>query len=102
MAQLPLASSFDGDFIVKLVVVEDTDTMDEVARKTASHSVGRTVRPRRGGVLRVRLAGAAAPLDRDATPLDLGIGALESIEVYYEDEQVPSPRSSGVAPGPAR
>ena len=86
MAQTPFATCFDGDFIVKLVVVDDADTMDEVARKVAAHSAGRTVRPRTRGVLRVRLSGAALPLDRTATPLDLGLEAMESIEVYYEDE----------------
>ena len=86
MAQIPLSSSFEGDFILKLVVVEDTDTMDEVARKTAGHTAGRTVRARSGGVLRVRLTGAAIPFDRDATPRGVGLSAMESIEVYYENE----------------
>jgi toluene monooxygenase system protein B len=86
MAQIPLCSSFEGDFIVKLVVVEDTDTMDEVAAKTAAHTAGRTVRARPRGVLRVRVQGAEEPLDRGATVRTIGLGPMENIEVYHEDE----------------
>jgi toluene monooxygenase system protein B len=99
MAALPLATSFDGDFIIKLVVVDDDDTMDEVARKTASHSAGRTV-PLRTGVLRVRLTGASIPFDRQVTPRQMGLGPMESIEVYYEEEGRMS--TDHVAPGNPR
>jgi toluene monooxygenase system protein B len=86
MAQLPLASSFQGDFILKLVMVDEDDTMDLVAARTAEHSAGRTVRllP---GVLRVRLQGEAAPYDRAATVRAVGLRALQCIEVYREEEQ---------------
>jgi toluene monooxygenase system protein B len=100
MAQLPLATSFDGDFIVKLVVVDDDDTMDEVARKTAGHSAGRTVRARTGGVLRVRLTGASIPFEREVTPRQMGLGPMESIEVYYEEDGRMS--NDHVAPGNPR
>jgi toluene monooxygenase system protein B len=83
MAQVPLTSSFEGDFILKLVVVEEDDTMDEVARKTAEHSAGRTVRAR-PGLLRVRRQGASIPLERDATVREAGLTAMDAIEVYHQ------------------
>jgi toluene monooxygenase system protein B len=84
MAQLPLASSFEGDFIVKLVLVDEDDTMDQVAVRTASHTAGRTVRARPPGVMRVRLQGAAQPFQRDATVRAVGLTALATIEVFHE------------------
>jgi toluene monooxygenase system protein B len=84
VARVPLCSSFEGDFVVKLVVVEDTDTMDEVAARTAAHTSGRTVRARPQAVLRVRLQGVDWPLPRDATVRSIGLGPMEHIEVYAE------------------
>jgi toluene monooxygenase system protein B len=85
MPQIPLCTSFEGDFIVKLVLVEEGDTMDEVAAKTAAHTVGRTVRGRPRSVLRVRLQGADWALEREATVQGVGLGPMECIEVYHED-----------------
>jgi toluene monooxygenase system protein B len=85
MGQVPLASSFEGDFIIKLVVVEEDDTMDQVAAKTASHTAGRTVRVRPRGVLRVRLQGAAGPLRRETTVRGAGLSPMTCIEVYHEE-----------------
>jgi toluene monooxygenase system protein B len=85
MAQVPLASSFEGDFIIKLVVVEETDTMDQVAARTASHTAGRTVRVRAGGALRVRLQGAPGPFRRETTVRDAGLQPMSCIEVYHEE-----------------
>jgi toluene monooxygenase system protein B len=86
MAQLPLSSSFEGDFILKLVVVDQDDTMDRIAEKTAAHTAGRTA-PARHGVLRVRRQGDAEPFGRDETAAGAGLGPLECIEVYYEEEK---------------
>lgn len=86
MARIPLCSSFEGDFVVKLVMVEDGDTMDEVAAKIAAHSAGRTVRARPQALLRVRLQGANWPLAREATVRLIGLGPMECIEVYHEDQ----------------
>jgi toluene monooxygenase system protein B len=84
MMPLPLASNFQGDFILKLVMVEESDTMDEVAARTAAHSAGRTVRAP-SGVLRVRLQGEAEPYPRDATVRDVGLRALQCIDVYRQE-----------------
>jgi toluene monooxygenase system protein B len=84
--EIPLSTNFEGDFILKLVVVDDDDTMDAVAQKTASHTVGRTVQARPGGVLRVRRQGASAPFERNATVREARLVVMECIEVYYEEQ----------------
>ena len=99
MAQIALASCFEGDFILKLVVVDEDDDMDIVARKTADHSEGRTVRepsPQdRLRPLRVRLQGSDGPFPREATPRSVGLGALDCIEVYREPSGNPDwPRAT--------
>ncbi|HEY0708295.1 MAG TPA: toluene-4-monooxygenase system B family protein [Polyangia bacterium] len=85
MAQIPLSSSFEGDFIVKLVMANSLDTMDRLAEMVAAHAVGRTVRPRAQGVLRVRRPGDTNPFPRWATLRNLGLSPMEAVEVYYED-----------------
>jgi toluene monooxygenase system protein B len=84
MAQIPLGSSFEGDFILKLVVVDEDDTMDVIAEKAAQHTAGRTVQAGAPGILRVRRQGEDHPFDREATPRGVGLGPLECIEVYHQ------------------
>lgn len=43
MAPFPITGRFVGDFVPHLVAVDTEDTLDEVARKVAVHSVGRRV-----------------------------------------------------------
>jgi toluene monooxygenase system protein B len=83
MALFPLTSNFVGDFVLQLVAVDDGDTMDEVAAKCAEHSVGRRVRAQ-DGVMRVRVQGTDAPIDRSLTVAAAGLGPMECVEVYYE------------------
>ncbi|HEY0712259.1 MAG TPA: toluene-4-monooxygenase system B family protein [Polyangia bacterium] len=85
MAQIPLTSSFEGDFVVKLVVANSLDTMDRLAEIVAAQTVGRSVRPRTQGVLRVRKAGGATPYPRWATLRNVGLLPMEAIEVFYAD-----------------
>jgi toluene monooxygenase system protein B len=84
MARLPLTTSFEGDFILKLVVVDEDDTMDRIAAETASHTAGRTAPARTGAVLRVRRQDAASPFPRDATARAAKLVPMECVEVYYE------------------
>lgn len=62
MALFPITGRFVGDFVPHLVAVDTEDTMDEIARKVASHSVGHRVarRPRNPGY-EVLLAGEPLP-----------------------------------------
>jgi hypothetical protein len=46
MSLFPITGRFVGDFVPHLVAVDTDDTMDELAEKVATHSVGRRV-PRR-------------------------------------------------------
>jgi toluene monooxygenase system protein B len=85
MAQIPLTSSFEGDFIVKLVVANTLDTMDRVAEMVAANALGRTVPLRAHGVLRVRKAGDVQPFPRWATLRNVGLSPMEAVEVYYEE-----------------
>jgi len=43
MAMFPITGRFVGDFVPHLVAVDTDDTMDQVAEKVATHSVGRRV-----------------------------------------------------------
>jgi toluene monooxygenase system protein B len=83
MAEIPLATSFEGDFILKLVVVDEDDTMDQVAAKTAAHTAGRTAPANGRRVLRVRRQGSPTPLARAATVAAVKLGPMECIEVYH-------------------
>lgn len=46
MALVPLTAAFRGDFVVLLVTVEDTDTMNVVAQKVAHYVIGRRLPPK--------------------------------------------------------
>jgi toluene monooxygenase system protein B len=83
MASLPLTTSFEGDFILKLVVVDEDDTMDRIAAAIASHTADRTA-PARSAVLRVRRQGMAAPFGRSVTARAANLEPMECVEVYYD------------------
>lgn len=85
MAQLPLISNFESDFVLQLVVVEETDDMDAVAATCAHHSLNRRVKPQPGRTLRVRIQDAEQPIARDTTVTEAGFKPMETIEIYYED-----------------
>jgi toluene monooxygenase system protein B len=95
MPQIPLCSSFEGDFLVRLVMVQDSDTMDQVAAKAAAQVLGRTVRGRPRSVLRVRLQGVDWALERQATVKTVGLGPMECIEVYQDHDDEPGGAGHG-------
>ncbi|MFC7049973.1 toluene-4-monooxygenase system B family protein [Emcibacter nanhaiensis] len=84
MTMVPLVVNFEGDFVLQLVPVESSFTMDQVAEAAAHHSLNRRVKPREGGVLRVRIQDAEEPVDRSDTVEQAGFENMETIEVYYE------------------
>ena len=57
---VPVNALFEDDFVTQLVVVRDTDTVDQAARKVAAQVVGRRVPPRDAGLV-VRLDGWVCP-----------------------------------------
>jgi toluene monooxygenase system protein B len=84
MALLPLASHFDGDFVIKLLPVDTAHTMDEVAAAAAANAVGIHVAEQPGRTIRVRKQGASQPYPREMTVADSGLEPTECIELYYE------------------
>lgn len=84
MALFPLASNFEGDFLLQLVAVDSENTMDEVAAAAAVHSVGRRVRTRPGHILRVRRQGSTDFLPRSMKVSESGLKPTEAVEIIWE------------------
>lgn len=85
MSAVPLVVNFEGDFVLQLVGVDSAFTMDEVADAAALHSVGRRVRPRSEGVLRVRRQDDEKPLERSKTVAQAGLEPMETVVVYWNE-----------------
>jgi toluene monooxygenase system protein B len=85
MADFPLHSNFQGDFVPQLVLVDSEDTMDQVAEKCAYHSVGRRVAPQPTKILRVRRHRAAECYPRGMKVADSGLRPTETIDVIFAD-----------------
>ena len=77
---MPVVAHFRGDFLYNLILVEDTDTVSQVARKCAEHSVGRRVAVQ-DAPLRVEYAGSF--LDGSLTASEAGIAPMEEVIVSY-------------------
>lgn len=80
MALFPIQGIVEGDFVVVLVPVDDTDPMTVVAEKIAYHGVGKRV-PAQERPLKVRYRGNL--LDDEATLAGLGATPMEVLEVVY-------------------
>ena len=79
---VPVNAMFENDFVTQLVVVLDTDTVDEAARKVAAHVVARRVPPRDAGFI-VRRDGRVLP--GDGTVAGSGISALDVLYVGWAE-----------------
>ena len=77
---VPINAFFQDDFVTQLVLVLDTDTIDEAAWKVAAQVVGRRVAPRDTGLV-VRFDGKVVP--GDVTDTDAGIGPLDFVNVGW-------------------
>ncbi len=84
MAGIPLVVNFERDFVLQLVGVDSAFTMDEVAKAAAVHSVGRRVKPRPEGILRVRRQDEEQPFPRSQTVESAGLEPMETIIVYWQ------------------
>jgi toluene monooxygenase system protein B len=80
MALFPVQGIVEGDFVVVLVPVDDTDPMTVVAEKIAYHGIGKRVRAQEGA-LKVRYKGAV--LDDSSTIVDAGCTPMDVLEVIY-------------------
>ena len=84
MAQFPLTSNFEGDFVLQLLPVDTENSMDEVTALAAYHSVGRRVKARPGHILRVRKQGSTEFLPRTMKVAEAGFKPTECIEIIWE------------------
>jgi toluene monooxygenase system protein B len=82
MALMPLQASVRGDFVVLLVLVEDTDTMDAVAAKVAHHVIDRRLPPREGPL---RVSFNDKVIAPGSTVADAGIGPMDYVEVFFDE-----------------
>jgi hypothetical protein len=78
--RVPVNAMFENDAFTQLVVVLDTDTVEEAAWKVAAQAVGRRVAPRDAGLV-VRHAGRVVP--GDVTVAESGISALDIVTVGW-------------------
>lgn len=84
MALFPIASKFEGDFVLKLVPVDDESTMAEVADAASVHSINLHVAEQPGKTIRARKEGASDPFPLDMKLKDAGLMPTECVEFYYE------------------
>jgi toluene monooxygenase system protein B len=80
MAPFPVQGIVEGDFVVVLALVDDTDPMTVVAEKIAHHGVGKRV-PVEDRPMRVRRSGEV--LADEATLAGVGAAPLDVLEVVY-------------------
>lgn len=85
---VPINAMFEDDFVTQLVLVLDTDTIDEAARKVAAQVVGRRVPPRDAGLV-VRFDGKVVP--GDTTVAQSGISPLDIVNVSWDPEAPEEP-----------
>jgi Toluene-4-monooxygenase system protein B (TmoB) len=82
MAKLPIYGRFIGDFTAHLVPVDSDDTIGEVAKKIAAHSVGRRLSERSAAGYEVVIDGRVIP---DELPLThLPVRPLQWIDVRWK------------------
>lgn len=77
---VPINAMFEDDFVTQLVLVLDSDTIDEAARKVAAQVVGRRVPPRDAGLV-VRFDGRVVP--GGITVAQSGISPLDIVNVGW-------------------
>ena len=82
---VPINAKFDDDFVTQLVVVLDTDSMDEVAVKVAHHVVGKRL-PARNANMVVRYQGRELP--SNMTVAEAGIVPLQNVYVDWAEKGV--------------
>ena len=81
MATVPLRAAFRRDFVTLLVLVDDEDTMEVVARKVAHHVIPRRLPPQ-DAPMRVQYNDRVLPPDQ--TVSQAGILPMSFVEVFYD------------------
>lgn len=85
MADFPIMSNFERDFVIQVVLVDTEDTMDQVAAKCAYHSINRRVHPQPESVLRVRRHEDGKLFPRNMTVSDAELRATETLDIIFMD-----------------
>jgi hypothetical protein len=86
MSSFPLVCNYEGDYGMKLLVVDTVDTMDAVADRAKKALVGVVVKPPRpSAVLRVRRHGERIPLPRDMKVGEANFIQMEAVDIYQTD-----------------
>lgn len=84
MSTFPLVINFQGDYGMKLVMVDPDSTMDNVAQIAKANLVGVVVPPLEPGtVLKVRRHGTDLPLAGTLKIKDAGFIRMETVDVYH-------------------
>ena len=84
MADLPLISNFEGDFVLKLFMTDSESSMAEVAQAAAANCVGVHISAEPDKTMRVRLQGNDEPFPADMTASEAGLEPMNCVEVYFE------------------
>ena len=86
MADFPLAINLQGDYGYKVVVVDDSRTVEEVINTSVDQIVGVLVAPfPEGTILRARVDGADKPLNNSLRIADANFIQMEALEIYVEE-----------------
>ena len=84
MADLPLISNFEGDFVLKLFMTDTESTIAAVAEAAAANCVGVHIAAEPGKTMRVRRQGNDEPFPVDMTAAEAGLEPMNCVEVYFE------------------
>ncbi len=84
MADLPLISNFEGDFVLKLFMTDTESNMAEIAQAAAENCVGIHIAAQPGRTMRVRLQGNDEPFPAEMTASEAGLEPMNCVEVYFE------------------
>ena len=86
MADFPLAINLQGDYGYKVVVVDDSRTVEEVINTSVDQIVGVLVAPfPEGTILRARVHGADKPSNNSLRIADANFIQMEALEIYVEE-----------------
>ena len=83
MSSFPLVINFEGDYGMKVLLVDPEATMDDVARIARDNLVGVVLKPLPPNtILRVRRHGESQPLASALKVRDAGFVKMETVDIY--------------------
>lgn len=83
MSALPFISNFQGDFVLQLVLTDNSKTIAELIDDAAHHSVGKRVKAQPGKVIRVRKQDSTAFYDSKARVDQTDIQPMDCLEFIF-------------------